>query len=161
MNTGSIKEVGVGKNRAAVREVHPDCGEDEFVLAVGAEFLGICTRHHAFDYRWRRPCLDIGKAILGEIGVAVRICGDIGLLRALLGRKRGVEKRVYALLAVRAADRRIVRLAAATVEVLAAAVVEPLFLAIVVAAALLLRLGLLGFRRGALGDGARKHIEFF
>ena len=150
-----------GEHRAAVREIPANRGEDELVLAVGAKFLWIGARHHALDNRRRGPCLDVGEAVFGKIGVAVRVRGGVGLLRALFGRKRGVEKRVYALFAVRAADRGVVWLARTTVEILAAAVVEPLFLTIVAAAPLLLRLGLLGLRRGALGDGSRKYIEFF
>ena len=149
-----------GEHRATVREIPAYRGEDELVLAVGAKFLWIGARHHALDNRRRRPCLDVGEAVFGKIGVAVRVRGNIGLLGARLRRERSIEKRIHALFAVCPANWRIVGLRAAA-KVLAAAVVEPLFLAIVAAAPLLLRLGLLGLRRWRLGDGARKHIEFF
>ena len=151
-----------GEHRAAVREIPADSGEDKFVLAVGAEFLGVCPGHHALDDLRRGPGLDVGKPVLGEIGIPVGVRRGLRLLGVRLRRERGVEKRIHALFAVRAANGGVVRLRAAA-KILASAVAEPFFLAIVdpTVAALLLGLGLLGLRRGTLGDGARKHIEFF
>ena len=84
-----LKAAG-GENRAAVREIPAYRGEDELVLAVGAELLGIGARHHALDYLRRSPRLDVGEAVLREIRIAVRVRGDVDFLHSLFRRERGV-----------------------------------------------------------------------
>ena len=128
---------------AAVREVPADRGEDELVLAVGAEFLWIRARHHALDDLRRGPGLDVSEAVLGEVGVAVRVCGRLGFELLLVRRQRRVEERVHALLAVCPADRGVVLLSV-PVEVASAAVAELVALLAALSAAVL---GLCGLRR--------------
>ena len=84
-----LKAAG-GENRAAIREIPAYRGEDELVLAVGAELLGIGARHHALDYLRRSPRLDVGEAVLREIRIAVRVRGDVDFLHSLFRRERGV-----------------------------------------------------------------------
>ena len=102
------------ENGPALLEVAADRGEDELVLAVGAKLLRIRARHHALDDERRRPRLNVGEAVFGQLRVALRVDQRFGHLVACLRRKRRVEERVHRLRAVRAAQGRVVDLGAAT-----------------------------------------------
>ena len=146
-------EASGSQNCTTVREVPADRGEDELVLAVGAELLGVGSGHHALDDLRRGPGLDVREAVLGKVGVAVGVRGRLGLKLLLVRRQRRVEERIHALFAVRPADRGVVLLPV-PVEVAPAAVAELVALLAALSAAVLwlgwlrrlrlLRLGCLG-----------------
>ena len=83
------------QDRAALREIRADRGEDQLVLPVGTEFLGVGAGHHPLDDDRRRPGLDVREAILRQARIAVRIGRRLGLLRPLLGRQRRIEERIH------------------------------------------------------------------
>ena len=116
-----------GDDGATRCEILADRGEDELVLAVGAEFLRIGAGHHAVDDLLRRPGLDVLELVLGQVGIAVRVRRRFGLDRFLLRGERRVEKRIHRLFAVRPADRRVVGFHAlsAAVELLVKGLLAP------------------------------------
>ena len=57
------------QDRAALREIRANRGEDQLVLAVGTEFLGVGAGHHPLDDGSVVPGMDVLKAELGQIGI--------------------------------------------------------------------------------------------